>query len=122
MRLFFLSCLCFMSVCVSYAHKSQLLYVSFTAFKEDMAMVTKNGRYGFINRDYKELIPPMYVSAYDFSEGVAAVEVYDSLTAAEGSSIWIFIDKAGKQAVPGNYQFLEYPFAEGLAIVDKDNK
>lgn len=122
MRRFFLSCLCFMSVCVSFSQKSQLPYDSVAAFKEDMAMVTKNGRYGFINRDYKELIPPMYVSAYDFSEGVAAVEVYDSLTAAEGSSAWIFIDKTGKQAVPGNYQFLEYPFSEGLAVVDKENK
>lgn len=122
MRRFLLFCLCCISVSMSLAQKGRLPYERVGSFQEDMAMVTKDGRYGFINRDYKEVIPPVYLTAYDFSEGVAAVEVYDSVVAAEGNSIWIFIDKAGKQAVPGNYQFLDYSFSEGLAVVEKDRK
>src|SRR5689334_2182984 len=120
MRRFLMFCFSCISVSLSFAQKGQLPYESVGSFKEDMAIVTKNGKYGFINRDYKEVIPPVYVTAYDFSEGAAAVEVYDSVAAVEGNSIWIFIDKSGKQVVPGNYQFLESSFSEGLAVVEKN--
>ncbi|OFX37723.1 MAG: hypothetical protein A2X08_04630 [Bacteroidetes bacterium GWA2_32_17] len=54
-------------------------------FKEGYARVEKNGKYGFINKEGKELTP-FYDIAYSFSEGYAPVKK---------NGKWGFINKSG---------------------------
>lgn len=55
--------------------------------REDMIRVVKNGRYGFVDRKLKSVIPPDYEKASDFAMGQAIV-------VKKGSSS--IIDKTGK--------------------------
>jgi hypothetical protein len=102
---------------MSLAQKKPLPYDVVEPFVENMALVSKDGMFGFINRAYQERIPLQYSIAFDFSEGVAAVLISDSL-----HDEWIFIDSTGKQAVPGKYSYINYSFVDGLAVVSVDGE
>lgn len=85
-------------------------YEEATTFSEDLAAVKKDGKWGYIDKDNKVVIPFQYELAYEFSEGYAVVaksarkEPYDvyndngEVTGTEYSSYYKmgFIDKAGK--------------------------
>ena len=58
----------------------------FDSFSEGMANFRVNWKYGFINKDFEEIIPPIYDFAYDFKDGLSLVE-------KEGK--WFYIDKQG---------------------------
>jgi hypothetical protein len=61
------------------------------------------------------VIPPIYSTALNFSEGLAAV----GLTSGEGSARqtrWGFIDRTGKMVIAPEYSE-DHSFAEGLAAV-----
>ena len=45
----------------------------FDSFSEGMASYRVNWKYGFINRKFEEVIPPIYDFAYDFKHGLAHV-------------------------------------------------
>jgi len=120
-RFLFCFLLCF-QITTLVAQVKNTSYERIEAFVEDMAMVMKDGKYGFVNYMYKEVIPPVYISAFDFSEGLAAVELYDSVAIEEGTGTWIFIDKNGRQVIPGKYEFVHEGFKEGLVIVESSGK
>ncbi len=43
-------------------------------FREGLAKVNKDGKWGFINKEGEIVIPPQFDEAVDFSEGLARVE------------------------------------------------
>ena len=59
----------------------------FDSFSEGMASFRVNWKYGFINKNFKEVIPPIYDFAYEFKNGLSLVE-------KDGK--WFYIDKKGK--------------------------
>ena len=42
-------------------------------FREGLARVARNGKWGHINRDGKFVVEPRFEMAYEFSEGMAQV-------------------------------------------------
>lgn len=70
------------------------------------------GSYGFIDRTGNFTIPPLYRSAQDFSEGLAAVKL---------SMRWGYIDKGGLVAIPATYSWVS-PFSQGLACVKRNGR
>ncbi len=79
---------------------------------EGLAVVKRNGKYGFIDQTGKVVAPLNYDWAWSFSEGLAAVE---------RNGKYGFIDKAGKVVIPLNYDDTWY-FTEGLAAVKQNGK
>lgn len=91
-------------------------------FSEGLAVVSKNGKFGYIDTKGNEVIPYKYDGGNGFSEGLAAV-VKDNK--------YGYIDRQGNVVIPitldvfGEY-YLEWDrprdFHEGLAIVKKGEK
>ena len=80
-----------------------------SSFKEGLAVVVKNEKFGFINKNGIEVIPCKYEQAISFSEGLAAV----TLNGKTG-----FINKTGEIAIQFNYNSnYGYAFHEGLVNV-----
>lgn len=73
---------------------------------------------GFIDVTGHVVIPPHFIAAYDFSEGVAAASVKFNECG--------YIDRQGKFAIAPAFELLGYqtcgPFSEGLAHVSKGGK
>ncbi|MFR6236861.1 MAG: WG repeat-containing protein [Parabacteroides distasonis] len=66
-------------------------YESAFRFEEGLAMVKKNGRYGFIDKYGKEVIPLIYENIpYSFSDGLAKVK-------REGK--WGYVNNQGEEVV-----------------------
>ena len=95
-------------------------YRSIESFSEGTAPVmSKAGKWGFIDKEGKEIIAPQYDGTnghfggvYGFSEGLAGM--------AKGGK-WGYITKTGKVAIPFVYDEIR-PFKEGVAGVLKGNK
>jgi hypothetical protein len=75
-----------------------------------MPMRTDAGTYGFVNKNFKFVIPPKYDLAFEFSEGRAPVWL---------NRKWGFIDLSGKVVVPLKYDHV-WQFTDGLARVRID--
>ena len=77
-------------------------------------------RWGYADKTGRIVIPATYMNADDFSDGLAAVQLYDA-NASGNLGKWGFIDKAGKVVVEA--KFSEHPlwFANGLAPVQKQS-
>jgi tetratricopeptide (TPR) repeat protein len=82
------------------------------SFHDGLAHVEIYGKYGFIDKTGKEIIPLIYDDAYSFSEGLAVVKL---------NSKWGFIDTTGKEVVPLKYDWAG-SFSEGLASVNLNGK
>ena len=82
------------------------------SFVEDLALVEKDGRFGYLDYKGKEIIKPQYEMANFFSEGLAAVRVYGK---------YGYIDKTNKIAIKPKFDRASY-FNEGLAPVEINNK
>ena len=67
--------------------KTQYNYDRIGEFSEGRAIVCLNGKYGFIDTDGKEVIPPYYDYACDFQQGNANVKFKNK---------WRVIDRDGK--------------------------
>lgn len=67
--------------------------------------------YGYINQDGKVVIAPMYHSAGDFSEGLAAVREH---------GLYGYIDIYGNYVIQPQYHFA-YEFHEGFARIQNDS-
>lgn len=78
---------------------------------DGLTKVRKNGRYGFIDADRREVIPLIYEAAWSFSEGLARVR--------KNHGKYGFIDKTGKEIVPIVYDNAD-DFCNGMAKVIKD--
>lgn len=77
-------------------------------FSEGLAVFSKDGQYGYLDKTGKEVIKPAYKNALAFSEGLAPV-----LT-TEGQ--WGYINKKGDMVIAPAYVFAER-FNEGVAVV-----
>lgn len=97
---------------VSYA-KNQgvnwLSYDSIDSFREGLAMVVKNNKFGYINKAGKEVIPLKFDESDGFYDGLAKVRVGDESG---------YINKKGQKVIPltSKYETLKN-FSEGLAMV-----
>lgn len=81
-------------------------------FSEGLSPVELNGKYGYIDKAGKEVIPLMYEYAWDFIEGLAAVRIDGKCG---------YINKIGKIVIPPKYDFAS-EFREGLALVYLNGK
>lgn len=77
-------------------------------FTEGLALIKKNGKYGFIDKRGEIVIPPTFDAALPFSEGLAAVR--------KGAK-WGYIDKTGKLVAKPLFNNAA-SFSEGLASVN----
>ena len=72
-------------------------------------------KWGFKDADGNIVIPATYEKVWEFSEGLAPVQIRDKTAAYK----WGFIDKDNKFVIPATYVDAR-PFSEGLAPVDTD--
>lgn len=70
--------------------------------------------WGFIDRSGKLAIEPKFLSASDFHEGLAAVQMSVKEGEESTSEKWGFIDKSGKIAIEAQFDQV-HAFSEGLA-------
>ena len=82
-------------------------------FSEGLASVKLDGKYGFIDKTGREVVPMIYDSAGSFLEGLARVKLDDKFG---------FIDHTGKEVVSLIYDNDDIYFWEGLASVKLDGK
>ena len=82
------------------------------SFYDGYAVVRKNGRCGFINKNGYEVIPCIYDDVGDFHEGLAYVNK---------NGKWGYIDKNNKPVVQLIYESAS-SFYQGLALVKKNNR
>ena len=88
------------------------LYDNAYSFSEGLALVKKAIKWGYVDKNGKEVIPFSYDDAYSFSEGLALVKK---------AIKWGYVDKNGKEVIPFSYDDA-CSFSEGLARVYKDGK
>ena len=96
----------------TYTHRGTGDYIG--AFKEGLALVQKNGKYGYIDKTGKEVIPLQYDDwGGNFSEGLAV---------AAKNKRYGYIDKSGKEVIPFQYSQRPGNFNEGIAVVTYGEK
>ena len=71
-----------------------------------------NGKWGYNDKNGKEVVPFKYDSANLFSEGLAHVRL---------NGKYGYIDKTGKEVIPLKYDYAG-PFSEGLSLVKLNDK
>lgn len=76
-------------------------------------------RWGYINPSGAFAIEANFLSAGDFSEGLAPVKAEYKTKDGEVNSAWGFIDKTGKTVIEPQFDEV-LPFSEGLAAFRKD--
>ncbi len=86
--------------------------VDANGFSEGLALVEKDDKYGFINKDNEVVIPLIYDQALWFSEGLAVVKK---------NGKYGFINKQGEEVIPLQYTIADN-FGQGLALTYKDGK
>lgn len=82
-------------------------YNSINETREGLAAVQKGYRWGFVNEQGVEVVPPKYDLVWDFNDGLAEVRL--------GGKVG-FVDKTGKEVVPVKYDWVG-DFHGGLAKV-----
>lgn len=89
-----------------------LATLSYHSFGQNLKRAQSKGKWGFVTRTGKSVIPLKYDDAKDFSNGLAAVKLYGK---------WGFIDNTDKEIVPIRYDavelFSDARFSKGLLIV-----
>jgi len=90
----------------------ELKYDDTWNFSEGLAVVKKDGKWGYINKEGKEITELKYDDTGDFSEGLAVVK-------KDGK--WGYINKEGKEIIELKYDYT-WNFSEGLAVVKKNDK
>jgi hypothetical protein len=81
-------------------------------YSEGFALVKVKGKYGFIDKTGKEVIPLKYDNADSFEKGLANVKL---------NGKWGYIDNTGKQIIPLKYDYARC-FIRGLAAVELNGK
>jgi hypothetical protein len=81
-------------------------------FKNGIAKIEFNGKYGFIDSQGKEIISPQFEQALQFSEGLAGVSIKGKCG---------YIDKTGKLVIPAVFEAV-CNFHQGLAAVKLNGK
>lgn len=91
--------------------------IGVNSFNEGLvAMLNSNEKWGYYNTQGKIVIPFIYDSAEDFSEGVAVVSKGPYDNAKYG-----YVDKQGKSVIPLSFDYAS-SFSEGLATVRKGSQ
>jgi len=67
--------------------------------REGLIAVKSDGKFGFVDKNGKEVIPPRYEEVMPFVRGISAVK-------RDGK--WGFVDKRGKEIVSPTYEFAGY--------------
>ena len=88
-----------------------LLMVQF-ANAQELALVKKDGKFGYISKTGEFVIQPKFKVAKNFSEGLAA---------AEDNKKWGFINPKGDWVISATYDDAKY-FNDGICVVAKDKK
>lgn len=84
-------------------------------FTEGFAkIITRNNKWGYIDKQGKVVIKPQFDAAEEFSEGLAAVNRGADKTYSGGR--WGYIDKTGRVVIDFQFEEVE-PFRGGLALV-----
>jgi hypothetical protein len=85
-------------------------------FKDGLAKVNVNNKFGFINKAGKEVIPVIYSKVGDFHDGLVWVTVDTKMTTR---GIWYkYLDKNGNQTISETFA-IAGNFYNGIAIVGK---
>ena len=82
-------------------------YDDASSFREGLAAVKINNKYGFIDKTGTVVIPAKYEAVWSFSEGLAAVYI---------AGKWGYIDKTGTVVIPAKYDDWSF-FKNGKAKV-----
>lgn len=115
------------------------------SFHEGLARVEKDGKFGYIDKLGKEIIPCKYDDAEDFNDGIAVVkinekcgcinskgrikiplryqEIYyysDGLFPVKVDDKWGYMNQKGEIVVPCEYEWV-YDFFEGMAAVESED-
>ncbi len=85
-------------------------YVEF--FREGIAKVMLNNKFGYMHESGRELTKPQYDWAYDFQNGMGRVEK---------NHRYGFVDRDGREAIATKYDFAE-PFHDGRALVKQGDR
>jgi hypothetical protein len=70
-----------------------------------------NGKAGYVDREGRIVIKPRFMRAWEFSEGLAAVQINDK-------PMFGYINKQGNFVI-GPWQGLAFDFSEGLGLVSR---
>lgn len=101
---------------ITYTEHISPRYEAAQTFSEGMAAVKKNGKWGYINTDGKEVIPFQYDLAFQFNEGLAIVGKLANTEKWEHSE-W---NEDLEDYVPdGTYDYWYY---YDMGFIDKNNK
>ena len=103
--------LLFSPILDSYAQKWEKSYDFVDNNVCGLSKVKKNGKVGYVNKDGKEIIQPIYDEGLTFNEGYTAVRT---------GAYWLYIDSTGKHITEAIYTDAT-GFKEGLAAVAKTN-
>lgn len=87
-------------------------------FKQGRLRVKKNGLYGFVDKDFNEVVPCVYKFAYSFHE---TAEITPVLKTIDGKSKWGFVDLNGNEIGLFVYDYV-WLFNNGMARYRKDGK
>ena len=82
--------------------------------KDKLIAVQVEDKWGFINKNGKLVIKPMYYSTLGFSEGLCPVQ-------QKAGGKWCYIDTKGKIKIEAKYENA-FKFEDGLAIACADGK
>lgn len=88
-----------------------LIYDYLVETNENLVVVELNGKRGFIDKNWKEIVPPEY-SLYEFANGLA-------LVSKEGK--YGFVNNKGVFKVPLKYDWAD-DFSNGMAAVEINDK
>jgi len=79
-------------------------------FNEGLAPYSNNGKWGYIDRDGKEIIKPQFEQVLGFSEGLACVKIDNK---------WGYINREGMIIIDPQFDDLPDSFSEGLVRIAK---
>jgi hypothetical protein len=89
-------------------------HTGYSYFSEGIALVKRDGKYGFIDKTGREVIPCKYVSAQVFSGDFSKVS---------NNGKYGIIDKTGREIVPCSYKTDEISqFSNGLCAISRNSK
>lgn len=83
-----------------------------TSFKEGLACVNVDGKYGYIDEEHKVVIEPVFDSAFAFNDGLARVRLGEK---------WGFINKTGEIEIEPLFDSASL-FNGGLSLVSLNEK
>jgi hypothetical protein len=87
-------------------------------FSEGLAPVLSFNKVGFINKEGRVAIEPLFRGARRFSEGLAGVRIIGS----DGNYVWGYVDRTGRFAIEARFNEVQ-EFTGGLArVVTVDDK